>query len=110
MQNGKNEAKYNGWSNYETWTVSLWLDNEEPSYRFWRNETARQRRAAEECDRTHEGRLAGAEAARWSLAEQLKRAITDAAPLREPTLYSDLLSAALAEVNWLEIADHWMSD
>lgn len=24
---------YNGWSNYETWNVSLWLNNEEGSYR-----------------------------------------------------------------------------
>ena len=27
--------RYNGWANYETWIVKLWLDNEETSYRFW---------------------------------------------------------------------------
>jgi hypothetical protein len=26
---------YNGWTNYETWAVSLWLGNEESSYRHW---------------------------------------------------------------------------
>ena len=26
---------YNGWPNYETWAVALWLGNEEVSYRFW---------------------------------------------------------------------------
>lgn len=26
-------ATYEGWKNYETWNVSLWLNNEEPMYR-----------------------------------------------------------------------------
>lgn len=29
--------KYNGWSNYETWAVHLWLSNDEPSYRMIRD-------------------------------------------------------------------------
>lgn len=33
----KNETKgYNGWTNYETWCVSLWLDNDSGSYDHWR--------------------------------------------------------------------------
>lgn len=27
------EDTYNGWTNYETWNVNLWLDNDEPLYR-----------------------------------------------------------------------------
>lgn len=26
-------ADYNGWKNWETWQINLWLDNEEPLYR-----------------------------------------------------------------------------
>ena len=25
-------SDYNGWTNYATWNVVLWIDNEEPSY------------------------------------------------------------------------------
>lgn len=110
MEQKHDERKYNGWTNYETWTVSLWLDNEEPSYRYWRGEAARQKREASDSTRVRKGYWTDVEAARISLAEQLKEAITDAAPLKESSLYSDLLLAALSEVNWLEIADHWMSE
>jgi hypothetical protein len=44
------------------------------------------------------------------LADTLKREINAASPLREPSMYGDLLSAALAEVDWQEIADHRLSE
>lgn len=110
MEKKHDDHKYNGWTNYETWTVSLWLDNEEPSYRYWRNEAARQRREASGLVQVRRGYWSETEAARFHLADQLKEAITEAAPLKQPSLYSDLLSAALSEVNWNEIAEHWMSD
>jgi hypothetical protein len=29
---------YNGWTNYATWAVALWLDNTAPSYHHWRED------------------------------------------------------------------------
>ena len=29
----ENATKYNGWTNYETWNVALYIQNEEPLYR-----------------------------------------------------------------------------
>lgn len=31
------EKTYNGFTNYETWAVSLWLGNEYASYQYWRD-------------------------------------------------------------------------
>jgi len=39
------DHKYNGWTNYETWAVKLWMDNEEPSYRYWRERAELERTA-----------------------------------------------------------------
>ena len=90
---------YNGWTNYETWVVSLWNDNEESSYRYWREEA---RRHAED---SHDQ----SDAIR-NLAEQLKEEISDNAPTTQPSVYSDLLNAALSEVNWAEIAENLLSE
>ena len=31
---------YNGYRNYETWNCSLWLNNDESSYMFWKDAAA----------------------------------------------------------------------
>ena len=37
----KEEQKYNGWTNYETWAIKLWMDNDEGEYEYWQ-ETAKE--------------------------------------------------------------------
>lgn len=33
IENRRDETTYNGWKNYQTWNVFLWITNEEPLYR-----------------------------------------------------------------------------
>ena len=35
------ENKYNGWANYETWNVSLWINNNELMYALANDETVK---------------------------------------------------------------------
>ncbi len=105
------DNKYNGWTNFETWVVSLWLDNEKASYDYWREEANHHRREAPNCSQVIEGIWTAEEAAKINLAGELKEEITDGTPVTSQTsVYSDLLNAALAEVNWYEIAENMLID
>ena len=92
---------YNGWTNYETWNVKLWLDNDEGSYLYWR-ERAEERYA--------EGKeYEYMDAATSDLRDELQAFHEENAPAVSGT-YADLLNAALSEVNWYEIAESLMED
>jgi len=110
MENNNDERRYNGWTNYETWTVSLWLDNEEPTYRYWREVAAECRHEVGDSTQVCDGDCTVEEAASFMLAQKLRREITGASPLQNPSMYGDLLLAALNEVNWEEIALKWLSE
>ncbi len=94
--------RYNGWENYETWAVKLWIDNDESAYHYWRGRARSEREVA-----LVAGKQLGD--ATYALAQRLEREhdshtghpIFQAA---NGTVYSDLLQAALGNVNWYEIA------
>jgi hypothetical protein len=97
---------YNGWTNYETWAVSLWLNNEEGTHLRLR-EMAREAWDNAKAD----GTSTREEVAVISLAEAIKNWIEEMNPLAEQaSLFSDLLSAAISEVDWSEIATAELDD
>ena len=97
-------TEYQGWKNYETWAVALWLDNEPTSYQYWREAARRCQRESPTDPRVLDGIWAPKEAAMLNLADQLREELTDGLPLTAPTMYTDLLLAALSEVDCQEIA------
>ena len=81
---------YNGWTNYETWNVKLWIDNDQGSQEYWAEQATNHLERDEDC-------------AVDVLAATLKEEHTQALP--DVTGFAaDLLNAAMSEVNWREIA------
>lgn len=98
------DREYNGWTNYETWLVNLWMDNEEGSQAFFIERA--EEIYGEAAEKPHFTR---AEVAAQRFADWLKEWHEDNRP-EMPTcgVFYDLLSGALSEVNWDEIAKHYI--
>lgn len=100
--------RYNGWANYETWAVVLWLDNEEGMYLHWRDLATEMRDQAKDHRKTFNTPKQEAE---YQLAKRLKEEVGENdRPYIDNSVYSDLLGAALSEVNWHEVAAHFLED
>jgi hypothetical protein len=85
-------ADYNGWTNYETWLVNLWLGED---FRIY----AEEQPDSFACDQ-------------YKLSQALKDYTEETVQMDtgsvEGGLTVDLLNAALSAVNWYEIAGHYV--
>lgn len=108
MKTDTKDTTYNGWTNYETWVVGLWIDNDESTQTYWQ-EAAQQAYDDTKDTLSANARLTGVEPftrkerAAFELRDLLKEQHEEALPELEG-FAADLLNAALGEVNWHEIA------
>jgi len=104
--------KYNGYTNYETWVVNLWLDNEAGTHDYWlRMASYIYKHEAKEQE--HFSKM---EDAACILADKLKNDHEEAKDeilsnmKLESSLWADLLGAALSATNWHEIAENLLEN
>lgn len=105
------QKEYNGWTNYETWVVNLWMDNDEGSQNYWNGRAQEIYNEAEASDYSTREQNAVRD-----LADEMKTQhddtecdLLEAANLSS-SVWADLLNAALSEVNWYEIAEHYIEN
>ncbi len=100
---------YNGWKNYETWSVALWIDNDEGTHNERLEMAKRAREQAEENPPSYASTVE--ERVRILYVDALKEWVeSELCPELPASLASDLLGAALSEVDYYEIAGSWLSE
>jgi hypothetical protein len=101
----ENMADYNGWTNYETWNVALWMDNSEGSQAYW-NERAEEllEDGVEQDDATYK--------LSKEIEEQHEEYVQDALEKAgaECSFMADIVNGSMREVNWYEIAEHYIDE
>lgn len=91
------DNKYNGWANYETWNANLWVDND------WRLSEHIALIAADMFS-SHED----LDTITGLVAERISDMFLDLMPDLEPGFFSDVMNASFREVNFHEIARHYV--
>lgn len=103
------DTTYNGWKNYETWACALWIDNDEGSHLRARELTR------EAWDESEDGGNpfvdCRSDRARILLCDALEGWVEeDMIPDLGACFAADLLGSALSEVDFHELADHYLGD
>ncbi|MGB4322172.1 MAG: hypothetical protein WBJ23_02400 [Anaerolineaceae bacterium] len=76
---------YNGYENYQTWAVALWLDNDESTSELISDIIKRAR-------------------SDYDAADQLRDLIEEMNPLADQaSMFTDILNSALSDVKYIEI-------
>lgn len=88
--------------NYPTYVTCLWLNNEYTSYMHWRL------RAKATLDKNNNDKFES----KYMLADEMKETLEAATPdeYTKPSVYCDLLRYALEEVDWVEVAEDFLSE
>lgn len=100
MTTNKIDTSFNGYKNYETWSVKLIFDNTESLYHFLKNTI---KTAIEACGDD-----------RWQvkecIAETIKDTVENMRPKTNNDIWNQLMTHAQSEVDFMEIAETVMSD
>jgi len=88
--NGK-EEECQGWKKYETSEVAVWIDNDSGLLEY-----------VHDLGRENKDNAA--------FADAIKELIEDMVPELEVSLFSVLLSSAIGEIDWYELADAYLKE
>ena len=107
----QHDESYNGCANYESFCVNRWLTTDEEMSRQCRELAAIAADAALDSTLVFDGIWTTAEASRNLLADALREFVDELSPVaNQSSVFTDLMDAALGEVDWHELADSFLNE
>lgn len=107
----KKLEEYHGHANYETWAVNLWLDNEQSLQEMWAERAKEIEKNIHRDANVKSGIWTPCQALKFRLADEIENFVKDKNPLADKaSMFSDILSANLSEVDWNEVAEARMPE
>jgi chemotaxis protein MotB len=103
--NGRQSYTRGGEKGLATKRVGDWLHGDVAAFRYWQEQARRHRDQAARSPDVRDRLCSVDEAAARGLAQQMEAEITRGSPAQAGGLYQEMLTGALAEVNWTEIAE-----
>lgn len=101
---------YQGYSNFETFSVSCWIGSDAEQHGYWTARAVYRAEATEVLTMEEATRFEFADAMKEEINELAENAINDAKPRTGAALACCMLKAALERVNWQEIADDYLHE
>jgi len=100
------DTTYNGWTNYPTWAVNLWLSNDQSTY----SEVLELVKQPVDLLGSESGLVYIDEDRRqgYAAAERIQNLVHDYVDYGGGSLATDLLGYSLGLVDWREIATSWL--
>lgn len=98
---------YQGYENYETWSVASWIQDDRERHEFWGMIGKRMLRNAPSSKQVREGTWEAHQAALFATADYAKDYFASTQPEQASKLWiwPQLAGAALSEVDWHEVAE-----
>lgn len=112
MSEQKTDTTYNGWTNYATWGVVLVLDNEQETHERCNLEADYHKRMAPGTSQVLDGIWTEKQSARFRMVDWLSDYVEDLCGIEGdslPLMARQLIGAAMSDVDWDEIANHYLS-
>ena len=103
------ETTYEDLSNYDTWTIKLWINRAAYSHEYWERQALTHWLAAALCSDVNDGKETRRNTACRALVQQLKNEIPGSFPVKSPVC-AGCPHATHDEVEWPELAEYLLTD
>ena len=102
---------YNEYKNYETWAVSLSLDNDYDVYQHWHGRRVIIESQSDYAEQVKSGIWTWQQYTLYTLASEIEESIKGKNPfVDQANIYTDLLNAALSVIDWVEVAQSFCEE